>query len=135
MNLRFSIILLLTCVLLINVNAQNIQSADSINPPSDYENVYSKNIGNDSLSSSFVIFIKKQVKLHKHEYHTEQVIVLEGEAEMLLGDKKIKIKKGDIILIPKNTPHSVTVTSVVPLKVISIQSPYFDGKDRVLLEK
>jgi quercetin dioxygenase-like cupin family protein len=81
-----------------------------------------------------VIFIKKEVKKHKHQFHTEHVYILEGEGEMLLGEKKLKVKKGDILFIPKNTIHSLKVTSKEPVKVLSIQSPYFDGKDRILIE-
>jgi len=112
----------------------NFQSLDTIKAPANYENIYSKPISSDSLSSSFIIFIKKEVKKHKHAYHTEHVYILEGEGEMLLSDKIIKVKKGDIIFIPKNTPHYLKVTSAVPVKVLSIQSPFFDGKDRILIE-
>ena len=75
------------------------------------------------------------MKLHKHVEHTENVIILEGEGEMTLGDKKFKVKKGDIVFIPKGTPHSLTVTSAIPVKVLSVQSPFFDGKDRIFIEE
>ncbi len=114
--------------------SQNVQNTDTIHCPAGVENVYSRPLYSDSLCSSFVIFIKKEVKLHKHLYHTEHVTVLEGEATMILGEKVFTVKKGDFIFIPKNTPHKVVTTSKVPLKVISMQAPYFDGTDRVLLE-
>ena len=110
------------------------QSLDTINAPSNYDNIYSRTIASDSLSSSFVIFIKKEVKKHKHAKHTENVYVLEGEGEMLLGDKTFKVKKGDIIFIPMNTVHSLKVTSFIPVKVLSVQSPRFDGKDRIFVD-
>ena len=37
----------------------------------------------------------------------------------------------DIITIPKNTWHGVTINSKEIMKVISIQSPKFLGNDRV----
>ena len=111
------------------------QNLDTIKPPADYENIYSRQIASDSLSTTFVIYIRKQVKLHKHVEHTENVIILEGEGEMTLGDKKFKVKKGDIVFIPKGTPHSLTVTSAIPVKVLSVQSPFFDGKDRIFIEE
>lgn len=91
-------------------------------------------LGGDSLTTSFLITIKQGVKKHLHKEHSETIYVIEGEGEMLLGDKMIHIKKCDYIFIPKNTPHKVDVTSTIPLKVLSIQAPYFDGKDRLLLE-
>lgn len=108
---------------------------DTIKPPAVYENIYSKKISSDSLSSTFVIFIKKEVKLHKHNTHSENVIVLEGDGIMRLGDKEFIIKKGDHIFIAKGTPHSVMVKSKKPMKVLSIQSPYFDGKDREMINE
>jgi len=71
------------------------------------------------------------VKLHKHDFHTEHVYVLEGSGDFTLGNTTQPIKKGDLITIPKNTWHGVEVTSKVPLKVVSIQSPEFKGIDRV----
>lgn|SRR3989344_2571165 len=113
--------------------AQN-QSLDTIKAPSNYDNIYSRTVASDSLSSSFVIFIKKEVKKHKHATHTENVYILDGEGEMLLGDKTFKVKKGDMIFIPMNTVHSLKVTSSIPVKVLSVQSPSFDGKDRIFVD-
>jgi mannose-6-phosphate isomerase-like protein (cupin superfamily) len=93
-----------------------------------------KKLTEDSLSSTFLICIPMQVKLHKHAHHTENVVVLSGEAMMQLGNETLHIRKGHTIFIPCNTPHKVTVTSKEPLRVLSIQSPRFDGSDRILLE-
>lgn len=87
-----------------------------------------------SVVSSFLIYIKKEVKTHKHLSHSEHVYVLEGSGEMMLGEKTFTITKGDLIFIPKNTFHAVKTISEIPLKVISIQAPFFDGKDRVFPE-
>lgn len=113
--------------------AQN-QSLDTIKDPANYDNIYNRTLASDSLSSSFVIFIKKEVKKHKHATHTENVYILDGEGEILLGDKTFKVKKGDIIFIPMNTVHSLKVTSSIPVKVLSVQSPRFDGKDRIFVD-
>lgn len=115
--------------------SQNYQSLDTIKPPADYENIYFRQVYSDSLVSSFVIFVKKEVKLHKHASHTEHVYILDGEGEMRIGENSIKIKKGDIVPIPKNTPHSLKVTSTFPAKILSIQAPLFDGKDRIFIEE
>lgn len=106
---------------------------DTVKAPAAYENVHVVKIASDSLSTTFVIFIKKEVKLHRHNQHTENVIVLDGEGEMQLGDKKFRVKKGDHVFIPKGTKHAVVVKSKKPMKVMSIQSPNFDGKDREMI--
>ena len=116
------------------LTAQNFQSLDTIKAPGNYDNIYSRAIASDSLASSFVIFIKKEVKKHKHVSHSEHVYILEGEGEMLLDQKVFKVKKGDIVFIPENTAHSLKTLSKEPVKVLSVQSPFFDGKDRIFIE-
>lgn len=111
------------------------RNVDTIGSSSKSVNLYNSPLYSDSLASSFCIVIKKEVKEHKHLYHCEHVIVNEGEGLMKLGDKTFTIKKGDVIFIPKNTVHSVKNTGEKPLKVISIQAPYFDGKDRIMTEE
>lgn len=133
-NTMKKLVVFFLCFYALSTKAQNFQSLDTIKAPANYENIYSKNIASDSLSSSFIIFIKKEVKKHKHVSHSEHVYILAGEGQMILGDKTITVKKGDIVFIPKNTPHSLIVTSKEPVKVLSVQSPYFDGKDRVFIE-
>jgi mannose-6-phosphate isomerase-like protein (cupin superfamily) len=115
------------------ISAQQI-STDTIKSPTPDKN-FVKTLHHDSLSSSFLIIIPKEVKLHYHADHTEQVIILSGEADMMLGEQKLHIKAGDVIIIPKGTKHSVIVTSTEPLKIISVQAPYFDGTDRVMIDK
>ena len=114
----------------------NILKLDSIKAPLNLEINFVKPLYQDSVNvSSFLIFIKNEVKPHKHLAHDEQVYVLEGEGIMQLGETSAVIKKGDFIFIPKNTFHSVVTTPNIPLKVISIQAPYFDGKDRMLKQQ
>lgn len=111
--------------------SQDFFQLKAFQPPSDFENIHVQKIAEDSLQSSFLIWIKKDVKGHFHQKHTENIVVLEGKAEMFFNGEKIIIEKGDYLNVPEGTHHSVVrVLSKNPLKVLSIQSPYFDGKDR-----
>jgi quercetin dioxygenase-like cupin family protein len=112
----------------------NQQALNSVKADSAYSNIYVKKMYSDANSSVFVIFIKQAVRKHLHSYHTEVVTVLEGRGEFYLDGERIDIKAGDQIIIPPNTPHAVITRSKKPLKVISIQSPEFLGKDRFFLE-
>ena len=116
------------------VSAQDIITPNIEEIPEEFENIYKKEFYSDSLSSSFLIAIRKSVAAHKHKYHTEHIYVLEGSGDMTLGDVHISITKGDLLVIPKNTLHSVDVTSRDPLKIISIQSPKYTGEDQIYLE-
>jgi quercetin dioxygenase-like cupin family protein len=119
-----------TLGLLIGVNAQKLDT-HHINPDSsNYDNVYVKKVNEDSLQSTFIIWVKQSIQPHYHAHHSEYVQVLSGKAMMTLDTTTFSIAKGDIILIPMGAVHSVKVISRQPLKVISRQSPVFDG-DRV----
>ena len=116
-------------------NAQTITNEADLITPVKLATVEGRDIGSDSLSSGNVIWIKTELKAHKHLTHSEHVYVIDGEAEMRLGDKTVKIKNGDIIFIPKGTVHAVKVTSKRPLKVLSVQAPHSDGTDRVFVNE
>lgn len=124
-----SLLLLFT----IHAHAQRVD-VNAMQPDSVYENICNKMIYSDSLSSTFVIWVKHNVPKHKHAEHTEQVYVLEGHAQMLIGESWITVSPGDHIFIPMGTPHAATVAEGEILKVVSIQSPKFDGTDRIKLE-
>jgi mannose-6-phosphate isomerase-like protein (cupin superfamily) len=115
-------------------DAQRLDT-DTVGSASKADNIYNRSAFSDSLASSFVIVIKREVKAHRHAAHSEHVMVLEGEGLMRLGENSFNIKKGDLVFIPKNTIHSVRCTSKMPLKVLSVQSPMFDGKDRIMVEE
>ncbi|MBQ4819345.1 cupin domain-containing protein [Aquimarina sp. MMG016] len=104
---------------LCNIQAQGLlKDVNSIQPDEEFDNILVKKIYSDKNASTFVIWIKKGVKPHKHLEHTEQVHILEGKAEMILGDQKLLVKAGDWITIPEQTIHAVKV--IEELKVISI---------------
>ncbi|MEY2923820.1 MAG: hypothetical protein RLZZ337_360 [Bacteroidota bacterium] len=112
-----------------NINPKKIQP-DSTN----YPNIFVKKFAENEHQSTFIIWIKKEVKPHYHAYHTEFVQVVSGKGIMTLNDSTFKIKKGTATLIPKRSVHTVTATSKKPLKVISVQAPTFDG-DRIWVEE
>ena len=115
---------------LTQVNAGKLVLAE-ITPPADLENIHVVKLSSDSHSTDFIVFVKQQVPLHKHVAHTETLYVLEGSGTFQLGDTSFDLGPGDYINVPEGTPHAVTVTSSIPLKVLSIQAPEFLGQDRV----
>ena len=128
------LIVFLCLIALVGVAQDLIKLAD-VKPEEDYENIWVKKISDDEQQTSFVIWVKESVRLHKHEHHSENIYVLGGKGEMTINDEKFVIKKGDYFNIPKNTPHALKVLSSSPVKVLSIQSPKFDGKDRIFLDE
>ena len=125
--------LILLMFLINHSNAQEfVSSTDRIEPANeDYDNISITKLSTNSDATTFAIWIKKKVKIHKHINHTEHVYIKQGKGKFQLADSLYNVKTGDLIIVPKNTWHGVMVESRNPMKVISIQSPEFFGKDRV----
>ncbi len=113
-------------------SAQLVTRPDTISIKDDRP-VYTEKIASDPFASAFVIVIEKGVPAHFHKEHTEYVYVISGEAELFLDDSIYHIAPGDLVYIPPVTIHEVEVTSDEPLRVISIQSPEFKGRDRYFI--
>lgn len=114
-------------------SAQTV-SLTELKPSKEYNNVLSQKVAGDSLSTSFVIWIKQEVKAHKHAKHAENIYVLEGTGTMKIAAQTISVKAGDYLFVPCNIIHSLKVTSATPMKVLSIQTPEFLGDDRIIVE-
>lgn len=130
-------ILLFTTLLLLSnaLFSQNVIDINERKTDIDFENIYAQKLDSDSNSTSFIIWVKNEVRSHKHKNHSELIYVIEGEAMMMVDGSTFPIKPGDYFRIPANTFHAVKeVTTREPLKVLSVQAPMFLGKDRVLEE-
>ena len=91
-------------------------------------------LATDNHSSQFYIEIDQAVRAHYHAQHSETIYVIAGTARMRLGDQTLVLKRGDFVQVPAGVIHAVEVTSVTPLRVLSVQAPEFDGTDRVWAE-
>jgi mannose-6-phosphate isomerase-like protein (cupin superfamily) len=60
---------------------------------------------------------------HLHPLTNEIQYVVEGSGKIWLGDKQIDFKPGDMIIIPKGTPHAGTITTSGKYKAIAIKTP------------
>jgi len=58
---------------------------------------------------------------HQHKNNEEMYIVLEGEGEMTLNGKKVKITKGDMILNSQNDSHGLVNHSNSNIDLLVIQ--------------
>ena len=56
----------------LNATSQNyVHSFDEIIPEKEYENINVKKLSSSSNATTFAIWIKKSVRLHKHTQHIE----------------------------------------------------------------
>ena len=129
--MRLTIILGLLFIPFLFKSQGIVSTINEMHPEKEFENIHIKRIYSDSSSSTFAIWIKQKVKLHKHVYHTENILIDKGFGEFQINDSIYKVVAGDWIVIPKNTWHGVIVNSKSTMKVISVQSPEYFGKDRI----
>ncbi len=128
---RMRYLIVFACFSVTNLFAQSHISLDTLIPKGPYENISMQSLNSDSNVTSLVIWIKEEVKPHVHATHSEHAYILEGSGRMLLDGKTIGVKAGDLIFIPQGVVHAVKVNSTDPMKVLSIQAPAYDGKDRI----
>ena len=82
-------------------------------------------------SSSHIVQIRKQEILHTHEQHDLVVILLRGNGQLILGDKKLSVKPGAVVSIPKGIPHAFVNQSNQPAAAFVVFMPAFDGIDTI----
>ena len=70
----------------------------------------------DYLIKNIVIFSKQSISLQIHNYRSEHWIVLDGQADILIGNKKIKLKKNQSY-VPVKEKHKITNNTNKPLLI------------------
>jgi mannose-6-phosphate isomerase-like protein (cupin superfamily) len=96
----------------------------------DIDNIHVHKLCSDARASTFLIWVTDSVRNHYHANHTEIVYILQGEGNLYLAGETSSVGPGDYVFMPKGMHHGVTTTSEEPLKVISVQTPEFQGEDR-----
>ena len=70
---------------------------------------------------------------HLHANANEIQYILEGTGTIWLGDKEVTVKPGDLVVIPKGTPHAGTKPVGRTIKAIAIKTPPQAPDDTKLL--
>src|SRR5262249_2103554 len=59
---------------------------------------------------------------HLHNNANEIQYILAGPGTIWLGDKEVPVKPGDLVIIPKGTPHGGTKSNGRTIKAIAIKT-------------
>ena len=73
------------------------------------------------------------VPKHMHPNTNEIQYILEGTGTIWLGDKEVHVKPGDLVIIPKGTPHAGTKPDGRPFRAIAIKTPPQPANDTTML--
>ncbi|MEW5702394.1 MAG: cupin domain-containing protein [Candidatus Zixiibacteriota bacterium] len=109
----------------------DIDSLLAMNPLGSDQPYRSDVIAWDSASSMHLTQVQGVMESHRHLNHEENVWIIRGAGRLTLGTEKIRVMAGQVIHIPRNTPHAFANLGSSPAVVISVFAPAFDGKDRV----
>ena len=71
---------------------------------------------------------------HLHNNANEIQYILAGTGTIWLGDKEVPVKPGDLVIIPKGTPHGGTKPDGRTIKAIAIKTPPQAPDDVKLLD-
>jgi mannose-6-phosphate isomerase-like protein (cupin superfamily) len=61
---------------------------------------------------------------HRHPDWDEAFYVLEGEVEVLVGDRSERLRAGSFILVPRGTAHRTWNCGRGPAKILAIAQPW-----------
>ena len=60
---------------------------------------------------------------HLHEGANEIQFILDGSGSFWLGDREVQVKPGDLLVIPKNTPHAGSRAATGRFRALAIKMP------------
>jgi mannose-1-phosphate guanylyltransferase/mannose-6-phosphate isomerase len=72
-----------------------------------------------------------KLSLQQHQHRAEHWVVVEGEAEVINGDKSILLKTNQSTYIPQKTKHRLSNPGNLPLYVIEVQSGSYLKEDDI----
>ena len=98
-------------------------------PWGSYENLTK---GNRFQVKRIIVRPGEELSLQKHYHRAEHWIVVEGSAEVMLGERKLFLTENQSTYIPVGEIHQLRNPGKIPLVVIEVQSGTYLGEDDIL---
>jgi mannose-6-phosphate isomerase-like protein (cupin superfamily) len=95
------------------------------------ENIRVTELASATTLSHHIVQVRGAEKPYVHRAHDLTDFVHRGSGTMQVGDVEFDVKRGDIILVPREIPHAFSNRSRRPSVAIVVFTPAFDGKDTV----
>ena len=86
--------------------------------PNDAADVYAKIIGNAPEAVTAIVWLKDLAPQEAHKAEYERFLIVEGTCDITISNNVYTLKAGDFLEIPLFQNHHVTVTSIIPCKVV-----------------
>ena len=62
-------------------------------------------------------------EMHVHEEMEQAFYILDGEARFEIDGEQHNVRKGNLVFIPRNTPHEMTSVGDTALKILIVMAP------------
>jgi mannose-6-phosphate isomerase-like protein (cupin superfamily)/CDGSH-type Zn-finger protein len=90
--------------------------------PRYYQVLVDKSVGSRAITQFIGHIPPSKAAPHRHLYE-EAIIVLSGEGCMWTEDRKVAVKAGDVIFLPRKQIHSLEATSAEGIDVVGVICP------------
>ena len=104
----------------------NLDKILADNPLPAGENIKVVNLGRSQSASRHMVQIRDREVFHLHKLHDAAIVLMRDQGYLILGQKRIDLKTGDII---HGAPHHYVNTASEPTVALAVYAPAFDGKD------
>ncbi len=99
------------------------EAVQDIHPPADFSNTYLHPLEKTEKRELYVVWVKGYIEEEVHTDLIESFIVLEGSCECHITDvmgnlRVVRMGQGDYLTMPLGESHSITITSLEPVKAI-----------------
>ena len=112
-----------------NYRELDLEGILTANPLASGDNIKVVHLGRSPSASQHVVQIRDREYLHVHKMHDATVTLLRGNGYLVLDRKRIHLKAGDVVHIPRGVAHQYVNTAVQPSVALAVYAPAFDGKD------
>lgn len=88
--------------------------------------------GDHYQSKRIVVNPRQALSLQLHHHRSEHWTIVEGKAEVILGDETKQVQKNESVYIPKGTIHRLKNNSDQPVVLIEVQCGEYLGEDDIV---
>jgi quercetin dioxygenase-like cupin family protein len=104
-------------------------------PLADGQNIAVQVLGRTEALSSHLVQIRDRERPHVHAAHDLAVTVLRGHGRLFIGGVAHEMRRGDVAVVPRGTPHYFVNLDAHPAAAFVTFAPPYDGKDQVPVEQ
>ena len=73
--------------------------------------------------SRYRVAVGDNVSLHVHTGKAEYWVVVAGKGVVSIGEQRIPVQEGDVVVTPPRVPHALHNTGAIPLDFVNLVQP------------